>query len=153
MLKARCGMKDILDRIALQVPSCTAKSNFAFWNVSPLCILLPTWTLVTGYGLEARVRFPAKAKDLCLRHIVQTVSGAHLASYPLGAANFFHCGWCNWFAKLGLTSKMVELHFYSPIRFYCVVLNYLSTGTNLPYFYIRIIDCVKQVNKGRRCSF
>jgi hypothetical protein len=32
------------------------------------------------------------------------------------------------------------------------VLNYLSTGTTLPYLYISIIQCVKQVNKGHGCS-
>jgi hypothetical protein len=32
------------------------------------------------------------------------------------------------------------------------VLKYLNTGTTLPYLYISIIQYVKRVNRGHRCS-
>jgi hypothetical protein len=41
----------------------------------------------TGYGLDdcmVGVRFPAEAGNFSLRHRVQTASGAHPASYPVG---------------------------------------------------------------------
>jgi hypothetical protein len=38
---------------------------------------------VTGPGWMVEVRFPA-GKDFCLCHNVQTGSGAHPASYPMG---------------------------------------------------------------------
>jgi hypothetical protein len=48
--------------------------------------------IATGYGLYdrmIRVRFPAGAGNFSLRHRVQTGSGPHPASYPLGAGGFF----------------------------------------------------------------
>jgi hypothetical protein len=47
--------------------------------------------LATGYGLDDRmigVRFPAGAGNVFLRHHVQTGSGAHSASYPMGTECF-----------------------------------------------------------------
>jgi hypothetical protein len=35
------------------------------------------------------VRFPVVARDFCLQHIVQTGSGAHPASYPMGMGEIF----------------------------------------------------------------
>jgi hypothetical protein len=47
------------------------------------------------YGLDdrrSRVRFPAGAGNFSLHHRVQNVSGAHLASYPMGARGSFPGG-------------------------------------------------------------
>jgi hypothetical protein len=44
-------------------------------------------SMALGYGLEdggSRVRFPAGAGNFSLHHRVQTGSGAHPASYPMG---------------------------------------------------------------------
>jgi len=44
------------------------------------------------YGLDDRmigVRFPAGAGNFSLRHHVQTGSGAHPASYPMGTGGCF----------------------------------------------------------------
>jgi hypothetical protein len=46
----------------------------------------------TDYGLDNRVigvRFPAGAGNFSLRHHVQTGSGAHPASYPMGTGGSF----------------------------------------------------------------
>jgi hypothetical protein len=43
--------------------------------------------ITTGYGLDCRgngFRFPAEARDISLLHSVQTGSGAHPASHPMG---------------------------------------------------------------------
>jgi hypothetical protein len=37
-----------------------------------------------GDGLRAEVQFPAEANDFSLLHNVQSASGAHPASYPMG---------------------------------------------------------------------
>jgi hypothetical protein len=45
-----------------------------------------------GYGLEdrgSRVRFPAGTGNFSLHHRVQTGSGAHPASYPMGKRGSF----------------------------------------------------------------
>jgi hypothetical protein len=44
-----------------------------------------------GYGLDdrcSRIRFPARPGNFSLHHRVQTGSGAHLASYPMGTGAF-----------------------------------------------------------------
>jgi hypothetical protein len=51
--------------------------------------------IATGYGLDDRmfgVRFPVRAGNFSLRHYVQTGSGAHPASYPMGTEGSFHGG-------------------------------------------------------------
>jgi hypothetical protein len=51
--------------------------------------------IVTGYGLHdwmIGVRVPAGAGNFCLPHHVQTGSGAHPASYPMGTAGSFPWG-------------------------------------------------------------
>jgi hypothetical protein len=51
--------------------------------------------IATGYGLDIRmvgVRFPAWAGNFSLRHHVQTDSGAHPASYPMGIGVSFSGG-------------------------------------------------------------
>jgi hypothetical protein len=48
--------------------------------------------IATGYGLGNRmigVRFPAVPGNFSLRHHVQTGSGAHSASYPMGKRGSF----------------------------------------------------------------
>jgi len=49
----------------------------------------------TGYGLDDRmigVRLPAEAGYFSLRYRVQTGSGAHPPSYPMGTAGAFPAG-------------------------------------------------------------
>jgi hypothetical protein len=49
-------------------------------------------SIATGNGLNDRmigVRFPAGAGNLSLRNHVQTGSGAHPTSYPMGTGGFF----------------------------------------------------------------
>jgi hypothetical protein len=51
--------------------------------------------IATGYGLDdrsSRVRFLAEAGSFSLHHRVQTVSGAHLASYPMVTSGSFPGG-------------------------------------------------------------
>jgi hypothetical protein len=43
-------------------------------------------------GWRAGVRFPVRARDFSLHHIVQTGSGAHPASYPMVTAGSFPRG-------------------------------------------------------------
>jgi hypothetical protein len=48
--------------------------------------------IALGYGLDnrgSRVRFPAGVGNFSLHHRVQNVSGAHLASYPMGTRGSF----------------------------------------------------------------
>jgi hypothetical protein len=48
--------------------------------------------IALGYGLDdrgSRVRFPAGAGNFSLHHRVQTGSGAHAASYPVGTRGSF----------------------------------------------------------------
>jgi hypothetical protein len=48
--------------------------------------------IALGYGLDGRgfrVRFPAGAWNFSLHHLVQTDSGAHPASYPMGTGGSF----------------------------------------------------------------
>jgi hypothetical protein len=51
--------------------------------------------IATDYGLEDRmigVRVPAGAGNFSLRHRVQTSTGVHPASYPMGTEDFFSGG-------------------------------------------------------------
>jgi hypothetical protein len=49
--------------------------------------------IVTGYGLDDRgFRFTAGAGNSSLHHRVQTGSGAHPASYPMGTRGSFPMG-------------------------------------------------------------
>jgi hypothetical protein len=51
--------------------------------------------IALGYGLDdrgSRVRFPARAGNFSLYHGVQTGSGAHPASYPMGTRGSFPGG-------------------------------------------------------------
>jgi hypothetical protein len=48
--------------------------------------------IATVYGLDDRmigIRFPAEARNFSLPHHVQTGSGAHSASYPMGTGGSF----------------------------------------------------------------
>jgi hypothetical protein len=48
--------------------------------------------IVTGYNLQARVRFPTGERDFSLLHSVHTGSGAHPVSYIVGTGSSFHSG-------------------------------------------------------------
>jgi hypothetical protein len=51
--------------------------------------------IALGYGLDdrrSRVRFPAGAGNFSLHHRVQTGSGAHSTSYPMGTWGSFPGG-------------------------------------------------------------
>jgi hypothetical protein len=39
--------------------------------------------MTTGYGLDGRGSTPAKARDFCVLHSIQTGSGAYSATYPM----------------------------------------------------------------------
>jgi hypothetical protein len=77
----------------------------------------------------AVVRVPAEAGNFSLHHHVQTSSGAHPASYPIGTRGSFPgsraAGAWSW----SLTSiscrgqECLELYFHSPIRLHGVVLS------------------------------
>jgi hypothetical protein len=41
-----------------------------------------------GYGMDGQVRFPARETDFCVLRSVQTGSGTHLTSYPMGTKGF-----------------------------------------------------------------
>jgi hypothetical protein len=43
----------------------------------------------TGYGLDGRRSIPGRASDFCLLRSVQTCSGVHPASYPMGSRDSF----------------------------------------------------------------
>jgi hypothetical protein len=47
-----------------------------------------------GYGLDDRDSFPSRNNDgiVSLRHLVQTGSGSHLDSYPMGTRGSFPGG-------------------------------------------------------------
>jgi hypothetical protein len=49
-------------------------------------------SVVSGYGLDDQVRYPAKAKDFSSSLCVQTRSGAHPASCPVGTGGPFPGG-------------------------------------------------------------
>jgi hypothetical protein len=85
-----------------------------------------------GYGLDdrgSRVRFPAGAGNFFLNHRVQSGSGAHPASYPMGTRAL----------SLGVqrpgreadhspsssaeVKECMELYLHSPIRLHGVVLS------------------------------
>jgi hypothetical protein len=71
------------------------RDNFNFYTCHSFLIQLSRDSSVgiaTGYGLDDRtigVRFPVGAGNCSLRHRVQTGSGAHPASYPMGIGNSF----------------------------------------------------------------
>jgi hypothetical protein len=111
--------------------------------------------IVTGYGLDDRmigVRFPAGAGNFSLRPRVQTGSGAHPASYPVGNRGSF----------LGVKRprreadhsppptaevKKNEWIYTStpPIRLHGVALK-LSTGTSLlSYIVIQLVTYILRV--------
>jgi hypothetical protein len=47
--------------------------------------------IATGYGLDGRGSISSRVRHFSLLHIVQTVSEAHSASYPIGTGgDFFH---------------------------------------------------------------
>jgi hypothetical protein len=78
---------DTRHKILISVRSSTFILN-TFRSVTKLGI-------ATGYGLDDRmigVRFPAEAGNFSPRHRVQTASGAHPASYPMGAGGSFPGG-------------------------------------------------------------
>jgi hypothetical protein len=48
--------------------------------------------IALGYGVDDRgskVRFPVRAGNFSLHHLVQNGSGAHPASYPMGSRGSF----------------------------------------------------------------
>jgi hypothetical protein len=68
-------------------------------------------------------------QDFFLLHIVQTVSEAHPASYPMGYLGLFPWGQSGRGVKLSThlhlvpRSRMVELNLHSPIYLHSIVLN------------------------------
>jgi hypothetical protein len=87
------------------------------------------------------VRFPMGVGKFYLRHHVQTGSGAHPASYPIGTGGSFHGGKVagreadHSPSSSAKVKERVELYLHSQIRLHAVVLK-LSTGTTLPLPYL-----------------
>jgi hypothetical protein len=96
--------------------------------------------IATGYGLEdwgVGVWVPV-GQEFSLLHVLQTGYGAHPASYPMGTGGSFPRGkavgaW-NWPLTSSWGQENVDLCIHSPIHLHGIVLNYLSTGTNLHFF-------------------
>jgi hypothetical protein len=60
--------------------------------MTALNISIKSVSVATAYGLDDRVigvRFPSGAGEVSLRRRVQTGSGAHSASYPMGTRDSF----------------------------------------------------------------
>jgi hypothetical protein len=106
---------------------------------------------VTGYGLDGRmigVRFPAGVGSFSLRHRVQTGSGAHSVSYPMGKgvssgvkrpgreANHSHPSSVE-------VKECVELYLHSPVCFHGVV---ISQAQGLLYLYLLYISMFQLQN-------
>jgi hypothetical protein len=93
-----------------------------------ITVLLRDSSVGIATGWTTRVRFPA-LQDYSLLHVVQTGSGAHPASYPVGTWGFFPGGKSGKDVKLTThlhllpKSRMVELYLHSPIRLHGIVLN------------------------------
>jgi hypothetical protein len=79
--------------------------------------------IATGYGLVSRGSIFGRVKVFSPLHSVQTVSGAHPASYPMGTGASFP----------GVKGKKVTTHI--SCRGHGVVLNYLNRGTALPFTF------------------
>jgi hypothetical protein len=85
-------------------------------------------------------RFPAGPRDFSLHHRVQTVPGAHPASYSMSTGGFLPGGKAAGVMKLTThhlvpRSRIVKLYLHSPPCLYGIVFkfNLLSTGTVLPF--------------------
>jgi hypothetical protein len=72
-----------------------------------------------GTSWTDRFRFPTEVRDFSLLHCVQTGSGAHPATYPIGTRDLK----LTTHLHIVLKSIMVELCLHSPIRFLVVALN------------------------------
>jgi hypothetical protein len=91
--------------------------------------------IATRYGLDDRGFAKSRwGQEFSLLHVAQTGSGAH----PMGRGSSFPGGIAAGSWSWPLTSNLfrgqenVDLYIHSPIRLHVVVLNYLSTKTNLP---------------------
>jgi hypothetical protein len=88
--------------------------------------------IATGYGLGDRgvgVRVLVRSR-ISLLHVVQTGSGAHPASYPMGAGGSFLGGkatgaWSSHHSPpiSAEVKKNVDLYIHSPVRLHGIVLN------------------------------
>jgi hypothetical protein len=101
-----------------------------------------------GYGLEDRAWFPAGVTDYCLSCRVQTGSGAHPASYPVGTGCSFPGYKADGVLSWPLTSiycrgqEGAEQYFNSPYVFmmWCLIITsdkvWSSSTNNNSYFTI-----------------
>jgi hypothetical protein len=101
--------------------------------------------IATGNGLSRGVQFPAGAWDFSFLHSVQTGSEAHPTSSLVGTGGSFPgdkgaAGW-SWPTAhhLVLKSGIIELCLHSPIHFNGMLLKWLSTGTNLPFTFTKVV--------------
>jgi hypothetical protein len=62
--------------------------------ISVLSVRPVTLTKVLGFGRDVRVSIPTRGNDgiVSLRHLVQTGTGAHLASYSMGTVGSYTRG-------------------------------------------------------------
>jgi hypothetical protein len=81
------------------------------------CFIIFNLILMTTVGIEpgtlANALIICAVQDFSLPHSVQTGSGAHPISYPMGEADL----------HLVPRSRMVELYLHSPICLHGIVLN------------------------------
>jgi hypothetical protein len=90
-------------------------------------------------GWMTGVQFLIGVRDFYLMLSVQTGSGVHPGSYPMGTGVCFPWDTAASVVKLTthlplvLRSRMVDQYIHSPIHLHGMVHNELSTGTVLPY--------------------
>jgi hypothetical protein len=91
--------------------------------------------MVVGYVLDGQGSILDRGKSFSTRHSVQTRSGAHPASYPMGTG----CVKLTTELHLVPRSRMVELYLYSPTSRHDVVLNYFKHRDNFAFFYQNVV--------------
>jgi hypothetical protein len=113
-------------------------------------ICYKTVGIAAGYRLGGQgvgVGTPAGARFFL--HVVQTSSGTHSASYPMGTGGSFSGRKATGALSRPLTfnkcrsQEYVDLYVHFPTRLHGVVLNQLRTGTTLPYCYYILFFCTR----------
>jgi hypothetical protein len=93
--------------------------------------------LVTDWTAEGWEFEPRYGQDCSPLHVVQTGSGSHSASYPVGTGGSFPGVKLAIHLQLAPRSRIyVDVYLHSSICLHGVVLNYLCTGATLSYLYI-----------------
>jgi hypothetical protein len=123
--RSMTGQQGSIIRTVHRRRSNAAKTTLKFMN---FCIFVvhnksrvSSVGIVNDYGLDYRmsgVRIPAGAGNLSLHHCVQTGSGAHPASYPMGTRGSFPGGKAHHSPPSSAEVKeCVQLYVHSPSTF------------------------------------